>query len=169
MIILVAAVAKNNVIGNKGKLPWHIPEDLKRFKEITNGKAVLMGRKTFESIIGYLGKPLPNRENIVITRKEDYKKTLSPELFESERLVEGVQIYSSVEEALQKHKTEDIYVIGGAETYAQTIGLADKLYITEVHQEIEGDAVFPEIQTAVWQESARENHEKYSFVEYKKK
>ena len=154
MIALIAAISTNGVIGKDCKLPWHIPEDLKRFKELTSGKTVLMGRKTFESILGYLGKPLPNRKNIVITRQEGYA------------VPEGVLIYKSVEEALQKHRTEDIYVIGGAEMYAQTIGLADKLYITEVHREIEGDAVFPEIRENIWHESAREEHKEFSFVEY---
>ncbi len=157
MVILIAAISKNNAIGNKGKLPWHIPEDLKRFKEITGGKTVLMGRKTYESILGYLGKPLPNRKNIVITRQEGYA------------VPEGVLVYKTIEDAFQKHEGEDIYVIGGAEMYAQTIGLAEKLYITEVHQEIEGDAFFPKIEDATWQESARENHEGYSFVIYEKR
>lgn len=156
MISIVAAVSKNGAIGNKGKLPWHIPEDLRRFKELTSGNAVLMGRKTFESILGYLGKPLPNRKNIVITRQEEYAA------------FEGVLVYKTIEDALQKHRAEDIYVIGGAEMYAQTIGLADKLYITEVHQEIEGDAFFPSINPNEWKEISREDCKGYSFVEYAK-
>ena len=164
MISLIAAVAKNRVIGSDNKIPWHIPEDLKHFKELTTGKTVLMGRKTFESILGYLGKPLPNRKNIIITRQSNYQPLRYPERSEGS----PVEIYSNIEIALATHANEDIYVIGGAEIYAQTIPFADKLYITEVNQEIEGDAVFPSIDKNVWRETKREAYERYSFVEYEK-
>ena len=164
MISLIAAVAKNRVIGSDNKIPWHIPEDLKHFKEITTGKIFLIGRKTFESILGYLGKPLPNRKNIIITRQSNYQPLHYPERGEGS----PVEIYSNIEIALAAHANEDIYVIGGAEIYAQTIPFADKLYITEVNQEIEGDAVFPSIDKNVWRETKREAYERYSFVEYEK-
>lgn len=157
MIALIAAVSINGVIGKDGKLPWHIPEDLKRFKEITRGKAVLMGRKTFESIIEYLGKPLPERKNIVITRQKNYE------------VPKDVLIYHSIESALAAHKNEDIFIIGGAEIYRETMPLADKLYITEVHEIIEGDALFPNIEKEIWEETKREDHEAYSFVTYEKR
>ena len=156
MITLIAAIAENNCIGDSGKLPWYLPEDLKRFKEITTGHTVLMGRKTFESIMDYLGKPLPKRTNIVITRQADYKAP------------RGVHIYTNIEDALQKHKDEDIYIIGGAQIYEQTLEKADRLLITEVHKEVDGDTFFPEIDKKVWKETSREDHEGYSFVEYKK-
>lgn len=160
MIIIVAAVAENNCIGKNGKIPWHIPEDLKHFKEVTEGKTVLMGRKTFESILKYLGKSLPNRTNVVITRQSDYKKSLSPEL------VEGIQMYSNIEDALKKHRLEDVYVIGGAEIYKETLGKADRLIITEVHKNVEGDAFFPDIDPNEWREISREDYGEYSFIEY---
>ena len=164
MLILVAAVAKNGIIGNKGKLPWHLPEDLKRFKELTNGKAVLMGRKTFESILGYLGKPLPNRKNIIITRQSNYQPLRHPERSEGS----PVEIYSNIEIALAAHKNKDVCVIGGAEIYLQTISLADKLCITEVNQEVEGDVFFPKIEKNAWRETKREAHEGHSFVEHER-
>lgn len=154
MIILIAAKSDNNVIGNKGKIPWHIPEDLKHFKEITEGKTVLMGRKTFESILEYLGKPLPNRKNIVITRQENYK------------VPKDAETHKNIEDALRKHRLEDIYVIGGAEIYKEIMPKADRLIITEVHKTIEGDTFFPNINPNDWREISREDRGEYSFVEY---
>lgn len=156
MLSLIAAMAKNNCIGKNNKLPWHIPEDLKHFQQITKGKTVLMGRKTFESIISYLKKPLPNRTNIVITRNASFQ------------VPSGVEIYDDIQKALNKHKNEEVIVIGGADIYAQTINLADKLYITLVDQEAEGDAFFPEINPTTWQEIKREDHNNFSFITYKK-
>ncbi|MDP3725103.1 MAG: dihydrofolate reductase [Nanoarchaeota archaeon] len=168
MVILIAAIAENNCIGRGGKLPWHIPEDLKRFKELTTGKTVLMGRKTFESIIGYLGKPLPNRKNIVITRQPNYKYGGHSNLaFAGEE--SPVEIYPNIESALEARKNEDVFVIGGAEIYRQTLPLADKLFITEVQEQAEGDAYFPEIDKGAWKEVSRENHKTFSFIEYAQK
>lgn len=154
MIILIAAISKNGAIGKDGKIPWHIPEDLKHFKETTEGKTVLMGRKTFESILGYLGKPLPNRKNIIITRQKNYE------------VPKEVEVYPNIEDALKKHRLEDIYVIGGAEIYKETIPRADKLIITEIHKNVEGDAFFPNIDPNDWREISREDRGEYSFVEY---
>ncbi|MFH1291961.1 MAG: dihydrofolate reductase [bacterium] len=156
MIALISAVADNNCIGKNNQLPWHIPEDLKHFKELTSKKTVLMGRKTFESILGYLGKPLPKRKNIVITRSTDYQ------------VPNGAEVYNNIQQAFADHENEDIFVIGGAGIYAQTIDLADTLYITHVRGLVEGDAFFPKIDTTIWKEVEREDHNGYSFVTYKK-
>jgi len=129
MISIIAAVSKNGVIGVDNKLPWDLPEDLKRFKELTTGNVVIMGRKTYESI----GKPLPNRINIVITRNKDF-------------FVSGVLTANSLDSALLKAGgNKDIFIIGGGEIYEQSMGFADKLYITEVDMEVEGDTKFPTI------------------------
>ena len=129
MISIIAAVSNNGVIGVDNKLPWDLPEDLKRFKELTTGNVVIMGRKTYESI----GKPLPNRINIVITRNKDF-------------FVPGVLTANSLNSALLKAGgNKDIFIIGGGEIYEQSMGFADKLYITEVDMEVEGDTKFPTI------------------------
>jgi len=156
MISLIAAVAKNGIIGNKNKLPWNIPEDLKRFKELTSGKQVMMGSRTYESIVGYLGKPLPNRTNIVLASEAEMK------------FPEGVFVYKSIPEALAAHGDKDISVIGGGQIYKQTIDLADTLYITHVDQEVEGDVSFPAIDPVKWNKVSDEKHEGYSFAVYKK-
>lgn len=173
MISLIAAVSKNGVIGVDNKLPWHLPEDLKRFRELTRGKTVLMGRKTFESILKQLGKPLPNRKNVVVTRDMNYRAPLTPTPIPvgegGRRPGEGtVEIFHSVADALNAHKGEDIMVIGGGEIYKQTIDRADTLYITAVDKEIAGDTFFPPIDRAVWKESLREQHEGFVFVNYTK-
>ncbi len=155
MIALIAAISENNCIGKSGTLPWYIPEDLKRFKKITTGHTVLMGRKTWESIPEKF-RPLPDRKNIVITRNTTYP------------VPRGVVLYHSVEDAL-KHEQGDIMVIGGAEIYAQSIDRADTLYITHIRTCIEdGTAFFPTIDRTIWKETDREEHEHFSFVTYKK-
>ncbi len=155
MISLIAAISENNVIGVDNDLPWHIPEDLKHFKEKTSGKTVLMGRKTWESIPEKF-RPLPKRTNIVITRQKDYK------------VPEGVELFFDIETALEKHKGEDVVVIGGGTIYEQTIEKADTLYITHVEKTIDGHAFFPSIDTTQWKETERDNREGFSFVTYKK-
>lgn len=154
MLTLIAAVATNGVIGKNNELPWHLPEDLKHFKTLTTGHTVLMGRKTFESIVTRLGKPLPERKNIVITRQTDYQ------------VPEGVFVYQDIETALKNHAEEKIFVIGGAEMYRQTIDLADTLEITHVDQTVDGDATFPFIDPKIWHPTAEEKHEDFSFVTY---
>jgi dihydrofolate reductase len=156
MIALIAAVAKNGIIGSKNKLPWYIPEDLKRFKDLTNGKTVLMGSRTYESIVGYLGKPLPNRTNIVLAGDANIT------------FPEGVFVYKSIPEALAAHKDKDIFVIGGGMVYKQMIDLADTLYITHVDKEVEGDVSFPAIDPERWNKVSDEPHEGFSFAVYKK-
>jgi len=160
-IVIIGAVAQNRVIGNKGKIPWHISEDLKHFKRVTLNHPVIMGRVTYEEIINVLGKPLPERVNIVISRTLDKNK-------------DDIVITNSVEEAIEEAKkhSDRVYVIGGQKIYEQTIALADRLEITKVHQDFEGDAFFPEIHMEEWKEVAKEDKEndgiKYSFVSYER-
>jgi dihydrofolate reductase len=146
-LALIVAMAKNHVIGINNNLPWHLSEDLKYFKRVTMGKPIIMGRKTFESI----GKPLPGRTNIVVTRNANYQ-------------VEGVKVVHSLKAAMELCESiavidgcEEAMVIGGAELYQQALPLADYLYLTEVHAEVEGDAFFREFDRSDWQEIAREN------------
>ena len=134
MISIIAAVSKNGMIGVDNKLPWDLPKDLKRFKELTTGNVVIMGRKTYESI----GKPLPNRINIVITRNKDFS-------------VPGVLTAKSLQNALLKAGGEkEIFIIGGGEIYSQAISYSNKRYITEVDMEVEGDTTFPDIDKNRW-------------------
>ena len=154
---LIVAIASNNCIGKDNKLPWHIPEDLEHFKKLTLNKTVIMGQATFESILGYLGKPLPKRKTVVLTFDKDYG------------VPDGVRKMYSLDEAWEKLKDEDAFICGGASIYKQTINRVDKLYITHVHKHVDGDAFFPEIDLGIWQESERENHDGFSFVTYIKK
>ena len=156
MIALIAAVAENNVIGSKNDLPWYLPEDLKRFKELTTGHVVVMGRKTYESILTRLGKPLPNRKTVVITRQAEYP------------VPTDVEVYQDIESSLAAHKNEDVFIIGGGEIFNQSISLADKLYITEVHKNYEGDVLFPNIDPAAWKKTSDEPHEGFAFVSYER-
>lgn len=149
MLSIIVAVAENNVIGRNNGLIWHISEDLKYFKRITTGHTVIMGRKTFESI----GKPLPNRTNIIISRNTELKP-------------EGCIVVPSLSEAILKTNTnEESFVIGGGSIYCEAIGLADKLYLTKVHHSYEGDTFFPE-QGDEWKEVWRESYEHGEKFEY---
>ena len=156
MIAIIAAVAKNNVIGSKNDLPWHLPEDLKRFRQLTRGKVVVMGRKTYESIFARLKKPLPERTNVVISSQ-------------NLELPEGVELYDSLTDAIGAHSGQEIFIIGGAQIFKQSLSLADRLYITHIDKEYQGDAFFPEIDETIWQKTAEEKFEGYSFVTYQKK
>lgn len=153
MLSLIAGISQNNCIGKNGQLPWHIPEDLKHFREVTAGKIVLMGRKTWESLPEKF-RPLPNRINIVITRQTDYS------------VPTGVEVYATIDEAVAAHPNEEIMVIGGAEIYKQTIDKAEKLYMTHINQAVDGDAFFPTIDLTIWKETDRADHSNYSFVTY---
>ena len=158
-ISLIVAVAKNGVIGTGGTMPWRITEDFAHFKAVTLGHSVVMGRKTYESI----GRPLPRRRNIVITRN-------------AELSIEGCKMAPSLEAALAMCEgEEEVFVIGGGEIYRQAMPLADKLYITHVGIEVEGDTRFPDIDPTVWHEVCREDFERgkdfehpFSFVDYEK-
>ncbi|MBS9773938.1 MAG: dihydrofolate reductase [Tenacibaculum sp.] len=162
MVIIIAAISKNNALGKDNDLIWHLPADLKRFKEVTTGHHIIMGRNTFESI----GKALPNRTTIIVTRNKNYFK-------------DGCLIANSIEEAIELAKEDDkIFIIGGAEIYKQAIEnkLVDKLDITLVNEEFEADVFFPKIDLQEWQEVSRENHKtdeknkyNYSFISYERK
>jgi dihydrofolate reductase len=145
MISYVVAVARNGVIGRDGGLPWHIPADLRRFKEITMGKPVVMGRKTWESLPK---KPLPGRRNIVITRQRDFA---APGAETARNAAEAVALCAGEHE---------ICVIGGGEIYRMFWPMADRLYLTEVDLDVAGDTRFPDVDAAQWREVARERHEK---------
>jgi dihydrofolate reductase len=157
-IITIAAIAENNVIGKDGDIPWHISDDLKRFKELTLNHPVIMGRKTYQSILSQLGKPLPQRVNIILSRAKNLKYP-------------GVLLSDSLEDAIgraSKIDNDQIYIIGGQSVYEQSINLSDKLEITEVHSYYNGDSFFPEIDSRVWNETDREDKEGYSFVTYRR-
>ena len=151
------AIAKNGVIGKENDLPWYLPEDLKHFKTITDGGIVIMGRKTFESIITRLGKPLPNRINVVITSKPNLA------------VPEDVLVYSSLPEALEAKKGDGtIFLIGGYGIFKEGIEYADRALVTHIDIDYEGDVFFPEIDWTKWQKISEEKHEGFSFVEYEK-
>jgi dihydrofolate reductase len=156
MIKIIAAISKNRVLGNDNKLIWSLPNDLKRFKELTLDNTIIMGRKTYESI----GRPLPKRRNIVISRDENYH-------------LEGCEVANSIEEALMLCNN-DCFIIGGSEIYKQTINISDKIYLTLIDVDFEGDAFFPEI-TDDWYKVSKidnkedENHKyNYSFINYER-
>jgi dihydrofolate reductase len=141
---IIVAVAENNVIGEKNKLPWYLPADLKRFKEITMGHHIIMGRKTYESI----GKPLPGRTNIVITRNQNLK-------------IKGVTVVNSLSSAFKiaKENAEtEAFVIGGAEIFKEALSKANKIYMTKVKAKIKGDVFFPKINFKDWRVVSREKH-----------
>lgn len=141
-VSVIAALAKNRVIGIENRLPWRLPEDLAHFRALTLGHPVLMGRKTFES----LGRPLPGRSNVVITRNRDYRP-------------EGCLVAESIPAALALCRDSDeVFFIGGAELYAQAIPLADRLYLTEVDIDAQGDAWFPDYDRGAFREMSRESH-----------
>ncbi len=154
-LIIIAAVSDNGVIGSDNSLPWYLPEDLKRFKRLTEGKTVLMGKKTFDSIMARLGKPLPNRVNVVLSRQED------PSLPEGVIQLKDIDEISSLE-------AEEVMVIGGGQIYDQLIDHCERMYITHVHQTIDGDVRFPDVDWSQWQNVFEEKHEGYTFVDYER-
>ncbi len=159
-LTIIAAVSINNVIGNNNKLIWKLSNDLKRFRNLTTNHSVIMGRKTFES----LPNPLPDRDNIVITRDTNYSKP-------------NIQVCSSIEDAINLTKTDmQPFIIGGGEIYSQTINIVDKIELTRVHKEFDGDAYFPEIPLDIFElineenyNSDLENEFDYSYLTYKKR
>ncbi len=140
-IFLVVAVADNGVIGADGAMPWHIPADLRRFKALTMGKPMVMGRKTFESLPGIL----PGRRHIVLTHDQQWDE-------------DGAEVVHSVEEALNRANAPHVAIVGGAEIYRLFLPLADRIELTEIHTSPTGDAIFPAIERAGWQEASRESH-----------
>ncbi|MCT4602353.1 MAG: dihydrofolate reductase [Marinifilum sp.] len=159
-VSIIVAASRNNVIGKDNQLIWRLSADLKRFKALTTGHTIIMGRKTFDSI----GKPLPNRTSVIITRQEDYKQ-------------EGCIVVHSLEEALEAVKDQEkVFIIGGGTIYKEAIDKADELYLTLVHKEFFGDTFFPEIKASEWESVAREdcmpdekNEYPYSFIDYKRR
>lgn len=159
-ITLIAAVARNGVIGRNGAIPWRIPGDLPRFKRITMGHPVIMGRRTWES----LGRPLPGRRNIVISRTPGFAPG-------------GAEVFASLGAALAACKdASEVFVIGGTEAYREALGLADRLLLTEIDVDVEGDAHFPPFDRGAWREVAREAHAAggdcpyaYAYVTYERR
>ncbi|MEY2629938.1 MAG: hypothetical protein RLZZ469_834 [Bacteroidota bacterium] len=144
MITVIAAVAENNALGKENQLLWHLPDDFKRFKALTSGHYIIMGRKTFESF----PKPLPNRTHVIISRQANYQP-------------EGCIVVNSLEQAIEAcPKTEEVFIIGGGEIYRQSIAVADKLDLTKVHASFEADTHFPEIDLSQWQLVFEEHHPK---------
>jgi dihydrofolate reductase len=154
--IIIAAVAENGVIGKDGDIPWHYSEDLKHFKQKTTDHSVIMGRKTYFSLPEDF-RPLPGRKNIVLSRS-------NPELPES------VNLANSLEEAwdIAENHSGKAFVIGGAGVYEQAMNESDKMILTRIHQEYEGDTYFPERNKENWEEIERDDREELSFVEYRK-
>ena len=156
-ISIIVAMAKNHTIGINNTLPWRCPEDLKHFKSLTMGHHMIMGRKTFDSI----GKPLPGRTTVVITRNQHLK-------------IQGCIVTHSLNDAIKACAGDDeVFIVGGAELYTQALPLADKMYITEIQQNVDGDAHFPAFDKQDWQEIARTVHQQvtpqplsYQFVTY---
>jgi dihydrofolate reductase len=177
-VTMVAALATNRAIGRDNRMPWHLPEDLKHFKRVTQGHPVLMGRKTFESILASLGKPLPGRTNIIISRNLNYRpEGLSEEAARALVLVDSPQnaMKSLDGRASSGSAPTELFVIGGAEIYRAMLPVADRLILTEIHASFEGDAFFPVIDPQQWQEVARTGNPKsgtpevsFDFVEYKR-
>lgn len=165
MISIIVAIARGNVIGAGGHIPWYIPADLQYFKDTTVGHAVIMGRKTYDSIVKRLGRPLPDRKNIVVTRDRNFS-------------ADGVIVAHSLEDAVRMTDTnEEVFVIGGEQIYKLALPYTDRLYVTEVEADIaSGDTFFPDIDKSVWHEVARTRFEKtgkneynHSFVVYDKR
>ncbi len=159
-LAIIVAMAKNRTIGIDNTLPWRIPADMQHFKRLTMGHHLIMGRKTFESI----GKPLPGRTNVVVTRNRDLA-------------IAGCLVSNSLEEAIAACAGDDeIFIVGGADIYAQALGRVDALYVTEIQQDVIGDALFPEFDRTKWLEASREIHRQetpvpleYHFVGYRRK
>lgn len=156
--VIVAAVAENGVIGKDGDIPWHLPEDLKHFKQLTTGHPVIMGRKTFESL-PESHRPLPDRTNVVLSRSGFDHSDESVKSANS--LVEAYEISGELDEVA--------YVIGGASVYEQALEDADRMVLTEVHEEYDGDTYFPEWSEESWEEIERDCRDGFDFVEYRRK
>ncbi|MEQ9466433.1 MAG: dihydrofolate reductase [Ekhidna sp.] len=165
IISMIAAMGRNRVIGKDNDIPWHLPDDFKYFKQTTKGHHVIMGRKNWESLPASF-QPLPGRPNIIITRQSDYQAN-------------GGRVVASLDEALEIARSTsepEAFIIGGGEIYRMGLGYADRIYLTEINHDFEGQVTFPEFDQSVWKEVSREHHpaderHKYSFdfVVYSKK
>ena len=149
-ISMIVAMASNHAIGLNNKMPWHLSADLKKFKQITMGSPILMGRKTYESI----GRPLPGRDNIIVSRNVDYQQ-------------DGCFVFNSIDQAIARcEQYDEIFIIGGATFYNAMLPKADTLYLTQINQSFEGDTFFPDIQQEEWEEVAREDIDDDSSVDF---
>jgi dihydrofolate reductase len=157
-ISLIVAMAKNRVIGDNGAMPWHLSADLKKFRQITTGFPIVMGRKTYQSI----GRPLPNRTNIIISRDNSFQ-------------AEGCIVFNDLQNGLDHacQLADQVFVIGGATLYEALLPVADTLYLTQIHQDFTGDTLFPAFDSKEWQEVAREDYHddasvdfSYSFLQF---
>ncbi len=156
-LIIIASVSKNDFIGYQGGVPWYIPEDLKRFRELTLDHPVIMGRRTYESILEKQGRPLVRRINIVLSREKINKRR--------------VLSAANLEDALYKANKfgKDVYVIGGTKVYQEFLPLSDKIELTRVYKNVKGNALFPKINWSEWKRIFEENHQKFSFETYERK
>lgn len=153
ILVAVVARARNGVIGHEGRMPWDLPGDLRRFKQKTLGTPLIMGRKTFESI----GRPLPGRRNIVVTRQEGWS-------------AEGAERAATLQKAVEMcREAERVSIIGGGEIYRQMMPYIHEVLLTEVHAEPEGDTVFPDLDPTQWEETARETLETHSYVDFRRR
>lgn len=153
-VTIVAAVARNNVIGVAGALPWRLPGDLPRLKAMTVGHVVIMGRRTYDSI----GRPLPDRATVVVTRSRDWSPGANGDVHVAHSVPDALELAAKLD--------DEIFVFGGADVYRQTVGVADRLEITEVHAEPAGDTYFPDIDWTRWQEKARVPNDGFDYVTY---
>lgn len=173
-ITLIAAVDEGGVIGVDGEMPWHYPADLERFKRLTMGHPVIMGRVTYESIVAGLGGPLPGRTSVVLTRSPDAVATVSDgetDGSEADAHETVVRVATSVEEALGQARetgTDEVFVAGGATVYAQFLPRADRLELTEIHASYDGDTWFPDWDREEWTAVSREDRDDLSFVTYER-
>lgn len=154
MIAIIVAKSRNNVIGKNNDLPWYLPEDLRHFKKLTSGHTTIMGKNTYLSIYNRINGPLPNRQNIVISRS-------------LQSTPNGFVLASSIKQALELANDSDIFIIGGAKLYESCLqdGIVDIIYMTEINSNIEGDTKFPDLDNTRWEETAREEH-KYNNLSY---
>ena len=158
MISIIVAKSSNNVIGASNELPWYVPADLKRFRSLTNGHTVVMGRKTFESIVARLGRPLPARRNVVVSRDQTFR-------------YDGVEVIHSLDDL--PSLGDDMFILGGSQIYDQALSRVDRLYVTEIHAVGSGDCYFPAIDPQSLRQISREKHASddsnpysYDFVVY---
>lgn len=156
MISLVVAIAKNGVIGKDNQLPWHYKNDLKYFKEVTTGHTVVMGRNTFQSIIDRNGRTLPNRKSVVVTRNKNYK-------------YEDVEVVNDFENYLNQDFNEEVFIIGGSEIFKDSLKYADRLYITHIHKDYEGDVWFPKYDESDFELISKRDDGELSFCVYERK
>ena len=149
---IVVAVAANGVIGRDNEMPWHLPDDLRHFKALTLGRTLLMGRRTFDSI----GRPLPGRRTVVLTRQRDWSHP-------------GVEVIHTLDDARTLLRSGNVVLAGGGELYAELLDEIDTLELTEIYREVDGDARFPDVDPAIWRETARDEQDGFAWVSYRRR